>query len=649
MTESNKLRQLVLTTSKRVIHGRVFLISISSFCIVAYLVHTFLLILQCTCNSDMANMVLEANDIVHGNIFLKDWILTGITFFTTDLLFFELGTLLFGVSNLAYAVAFYTMYLAMITAGMFLFFEMCPRDKRFLLPLFVMLAVLPSRTWISHCQGHMASAAWSFFAIWSVLRYFKSARTRYLFTMSVFLVLATAGDISGLLTGGFPIVLVCMTNFLRSKFQKNRYLWACIVSCLSLATAVLLEHAWLSLGGADKNAYVGSNRFLPVNQWSSHFYLYIEGLLRLCDADFTGKELYSVESLTKLFRSLFVLIGFCCIVRSIRSFLLGNTKKDSSVILSLSFITISSVYVLTSVSVDLGNTRYFAYAPIVLSLVITEYLASYNSEIQVFTCHAWRVSVQAVSVCLIALSIYSNKTNLQPLLDYEIRRKSIYDIRRLELADFLAEHGLTSGYAQFWNASVITVYSKNNVRIRQICPDGTQQRWFCKNAWYAEPANFVITNELDENKIESVFGSDYERLICGDYIIWVYDHDIALFSYRPRPYSFNGNNVKGGQDKDGRRTLEPGGCSYGPYWTVLSGSYKAVIEGENIGLADIELYSDFGETHYPFSCDLSDGRAELSFTIPRTTRTFELVLKNNSEQPVIISSLILLPEREGNP
>lgn len=51
-----------------------------------------------TYSSDDGVFVLEANDILHGNIFLSGWNLTGISFWASDLLLYIVGVLFAGVS-----------------------------------------------------------------------------------------------------------------------------------------------------------------------------------------------------------------------------------------------------------------------------------------------------------------------------------------------------------------------------------------------------------------------------------------------------------------------------------------------------------------------------------------------------------------------
>ncbi len=56
-------------------------------------------------DSDYSNLILEAADIISGNVLLNDWIQTGISFLTTDLLYYVIAVLFNGVSRNSYLVA----------------------------------------------------------------------------------------------------------------------------------------------------------------------------------------------------------------------------------------------------------------------------------------------------------------------------------------------------------------------------------------------------------------------------------------------------------------------------------------------------------------------------------------------------------------
>ena len=65
-------------------------------------------------NSDGACMLLEAKDVLSGNILLSDWHLTGVSFITTDLPWFVVSVAVFGMSLRPYHLACFLMYAFMV-------------------------------------------------------------------------------------------------------------------------------------------------------------------------------------------------------------------------------------------------------------------------------------------------------------------------------------------------------------------------------------------------------------------------------------------------------------------------------------------------------------------------------------------------------
>ena len=54
-------------------------------------------------DSDYSNLILEASDILHGNFFMNGWTQTGISFFTTDMLYYLIAVAFIGICQWNYA------------------------------------------------------------------------------------------------------------------------------------------------------------------------------------------------------------------------------------------------------------------------------------------------------------------------------------------------------------------------------------------------------------------------------------------------------------------------------------------------------------------------------------------------------------------
>jgi len=109
--------------------------------------------------------------------------------------------------------------------------------------------------------------------------------------------------------------------------------------------------------------------------------------------------------------------------------------------------------------------------------------------------------------------------------------------------DEMAEkHNLRYGVAHYWNAKLITMFSRKDVRVYTVHHDMaiwyhvTNQNWYYKNGKgrYGEPEfNFVITNDLDTLAIRNVLDKPEKDLRCGD---------IKILKFRE--YQFDRNTRK---------------------------------------------------------------------------------------------------------
>ena len=63
---------------------------------------------------DLANFMLRSEDIVSGNFFLTGWFLTGLTC-GTDIIFYVIGYLFFGLSEKGYVIAHSLIFISFLT------------------------------------------------------------------------------------------------------------------------------------------------------------------------------------------------------------------------------------------------------------------------------------------------------------------------------------------------------------------------------------------------------------------------------------------------------------------------------------------------------------------------------------------------------
>jgi hypothetical protein len=110
----------------------------------------------------------------------------------------------------------------------------------------------------------------------------------------------------------------------------------------------------------------------------------------------------------------------------------------------------------------------------------------------------------------------------------------------LQLADYLEARGLRSGFGNFWEANIITLVSRQKVKISSVIVDGavkfTPEHWLSKDSWYDVPANFVVYNPSDVRSGDinfhggdpmiKTFGRPNEITHVGPFCVLIWDHDL---------------------------------------------------------------------------------------------------------------------------
>lgn len=182
----------------------------------------------------------------------------------------------------------------------------------------------------------------------------------------------------------------------------------------------------------------------------------------------------------------------------------------------------------------------------------------------------------------------------------------------------------------------------------------------CKNALVSDMAfrepeskEFYNASKIDYIIIPSTLSLECENAVLrndlGGRYYTVYENrnpsEISILQKPYRNVSFDWNVcVSNGFDRDGIRTLNGGGSSYGPYWHLQKGSYEVKISGDNLQGADITLYSAKGAVQYPFDALRSDSEISLKFLLHSDVDNFEIYIKNKSNKALKMQSLLLMSE-----
>lgn len=143
---------------------------------VAYIPYCISIFSKVSITSDFSNLVLSSNDIISGNLFLKGWNLTGISFLTTDLLYFIVPSLLFGVSEMSYILAISFMFLAASILSLLLSNNKITDSTLKDMIVFFAVVGFPSALEANIVRAHMGAIVWGFAALYYLYKILQIGR-----------------------------------------------------------------------------------------------------------------------------------------------------------------------------------------------------------------------------------------------------------------------------------------------------------------------------------------------------------------------------------------------------------------------------------------------------------------------------------------
>ena len=490
-------------------------------------------------DSDQANHLLQADDILSGNFFLKDWNLTGVTFFTTDLLYFEIARLIFGVRYRAIYVANGLKFLSIAAAAYYAVMKGCCRDWKLKKGLFFLLASIPCMSYMISSRVHAGAVCLIFIAfciVDDILKRSDENDRKILWKYAAFITvtaLGTVGDMLVIIEGTIPVLLFCLYRLLMEEnFRRGaKYIKLAASAVTGIVAGLVWDRFYFFVGGANKNSYIGNRLFTDLSGYAEKVVSFTGHILDMCMANLSGARIADIWNLPRLANIAVIIAAILFMIVSIRTVIQKeqNHTDEISLLLVISILMSFLAFVLT----EMAASRYITLVPYAFFVLVIR-----NCSQIIEYCKNRKLSI----LILVITAVISFAGKIYEISSYQYPQSNIEDYR---LITFLKEHDLHYGYASFWNASKLTVLSGKEVNIRHITHSGETEdmlslfRWFCKNEWYHENTNFIIIDNEDgkrgeedsfgisEKRVTSFFGVPQESYVFDKYLILVYGYNIS--------------------------------------------------------------------------------------------------------------------------
>jgi len=532
-------------------------------------------------NSDEANILLMASDMLHGNVLLHGWYLSDVSFYTTELPQYALLERLIGLhADTAHVAAAMTYTLVVLVAA--LLARGATRQAawpRALLTVAIMVAPqLGVGVFVLLLSvGHIGTAV-PLMLTWLVIDCASPGgatprdppapggkpfppgplgpqapsgpggwRRVGWASPAVFLLLTwvLVADPLVLVIGIVPLIAVCAVRVIGAMIAERRdrrspgwpgtsryEVFLAAAAILAYGAASLVNRLLRTSGGFILHP-VGY-KLAPPHTWLGHARVTGQGLLALFGAKPQGPAIQMAFALVHLAGVALVAWAICQVARRLFSWpdMVGQ-------ILLVAMVVNVLVYIPSTLAdaTDL-NAREFAvvlpFGAVLAGRTLATRLLGEAGQPGRSGRPGWlRGATWRIGLASALLAGYAAS------LGYAAAQPSAPPAN-LQLASFLAEHHLTEGVGGYWLSSIVTVDSDGSVTVRALLPGALQpDLWESKPSWY-DPASYRPTFLVTDSQpgffhywqpnpaALAAYGPPARTYHVGPYTVFVWDKNLLL-------------------------------------------------------------------------------------------------------------------------
>ncbi len=491
-------------------------------------------------NSDQANILLAASDMLHGNLLLHGWYLTDVSFYTTEEPQYALLEIFFGVhANTAHIAAAMTYTLAVLLAVLVARGGFTSRAALIRLLITAGILLAPQLgigvSALLLAVGHIGTAV-PVLLIWLLL---DRAPQRWWVPVLTALGLAWVliADQLVLVVAVVPLALVCALRVLEAEVRERglsrgvaarRYELSLIGAAAAAAgLAWVAERVLRTLGGYILHPI----RFTFASRYSWATLHVLWAVPRIYGADYRG--LAGGPYYTALLHMVsLALVGLALLLVAWR-FFAGAALVDQ--VLAVAIVLNIALFVTTGAGSQ-GAHEIAVVAPFGAALAARMLAGSQASRTRAQSVLARRTRAVAYGAGLAVLLGYLGG------LAHEVVRPAVPPDDS-QVASWLEAHHLRYGLSGYWQSSIVTVDTDGQVKVRAVVKNTTAPYlWLAKPSWYdpaAQQANFVVLNSArsylywePRAVIAKYFGRPAHEYHVGPFTVMVWDRN--LLSSIPR-------------------------------------------------------------------------------------------------------------------
>ena len=480
-------------------------------------------------SSDSTTMLLLAQDFVHGNIFLKDWVVGTNNFFFSETIFYCIA-MLFGMSYQTMIMVITPVFLAafmMFCCYMISDQQAESTQNRMVIwagcIMFLATAALfpygLGYTYLN-ANSHNLLYLWIAIAMVCLCRYIQKSKKRYIVVYMIIAVLMSFSEGVTLMVLLGPVIVASAIQFLIEKDNRKLYGKLIIFSGLSYVIAkiwlILLQH----FGGLVVRGIPMTLVLSPAAVKSRIFHY--------------SRELYSIFGFGGLhtigltsWNGIYNLIVFLCMC----FFGIGICIS----IVTYLKLSILDKLLLWTVILNFAGcffTDVAVVARYIIPSVCFGLVLSFRMTVMALNKIQWK---RARMIIAIVLCVAMSFAGIYRCVEY--RQHEVYGEDQKQLAKLIENEQLGDGYGDFWCASVNSFYSDFRTNIYPVYVKDDQLMNYYElvdKKWYEEKdKHYIVTFSNDgstffkNEELVNILGEPDRTYDCGIYQIFYWNEDIS--------------------------------------------------------------------------------------------------------------------------
>lgn len=311
-----------------------------------------------------------------------------------------------------------------------------------------------------------------------------------------------------------PLIVISLINYLVSREKK--YLKLVTLGIISLLFFYLFEYVYVKLNFID---YESSISFGSYNQITEKIYRLPEILINFTGNNFFGQKATKLSSIKSVISSLLLILGLAVSFVSLKF----KDKKEGFVYIPAIMLFGIFVWIVSDRKFD----YYLVLTPFFIGFILMQYQFK-NSLINKIVIYIGVIAILLNTIFI--LNSLKNNLKIQP-------KPNSYNY---EIIESIKNEGYKYGYATFWESTINTYLSKDEVKFVQAkCLDGKifVERWYLSQTDLYDnkkDKNFFVFNSSEpqgcsKEIIESQLGEPSNIKNVGNYFIYLYDKNLAEY------------------------------------------------------------------------------------------------------------------------